>query len=129
MGGPDSGTASDKFPQTVAADISRDTLSRQKSAPTNVGGYFVTGPADNADLWNCGFTGCSNRRVTRSAAALLAIGHLRFAICDLRFAMKLFEGGPDPPPPFWLLAICDWLCRGAGSAATGAIAGGADTWP
>src|SRR5260370_9481202 len=99
MGGPDSGTASDKFPQTVAADISRDTLSRQKSAPTNVGGYFVTAPADNADLWNCGFTGSSNRRVTPSPRPLFAIGHLRFAIHDFRFPCTLFSGLPNPPPP------------------------------
>ena len=36
--------AVDKVQPTVAADVSRRTLARGKLAPTNVGGYIVTGP-------------------------------------------------------------------------------------
>src|SRR6266446_10469180 len=34
----------DKGQPTAAGDVSRRTLAREKLAPTNVGGYFVTGP-------------------------------------------------------------------------------------
>jgi len=37
--------AVDKVRPTVAADVSRRTLAPEQLAPTNVGGYFVIGPA------------------------------------------------------------------------------------
>src|ERR1051326_7765027 len=50
------GVTSDKFRSSVAADVSRRTISEEKLAPTHVGGYCLDGSlvaVCTCDPWNC----------------------------------------------------------------------------
>ena len=50
------GVTSDKYRSSVAADVSRRTISEEKLAPTHVGGYCLDGSlvaVCTCDLWNC----------------------------------------------------------------------------